>query len=74
VSRSVSRTWRQRDRSAGHRRADIGEYLAAISPYLIDHIMRFGEIATAELTVGPEAFDPCLEVAFDAEEPEPTAA
>jgi hypothetical protein len=51
-----------------------GEDLAAISPYLTDHIMRFGSYATTELTVRPDAFDPHLDVDFDAEEGEPAAA
>ncbi|MFD8966009.1 Tn3 family transposase [Streptomyces sp. NPDC059568] len=51
-----------------------GEDLAAISPYLTDHIMRFGSYATTELTVRPDAFDPHLDVDFDAEEEEPAAA
>lgn len=45
-----------------------GEDLAAISPYLTDHIMRFGTYATTELTVRPDAFDPHLDVEFEAEE------
>lgn len=51
-----------------------GEDLAAISPYLTDHIMRFGSYATTELTARPDAFDPHLDVDFDAEEEEPAAA
>lgn len=51
-----------------------GEDLAAISPYLTDHIMRFGTYVTTELTVRPDAFDPHLEVEFEAEEEVPAAA
>jgi hypothetical protein len=51
-----------------------GEDLAAISPYLIDHIMRFGTYATTELTVRPDAFDPHLDVGLEAEEEAPAAA
>jgi hypothetical protein len=45
-----------------------GEDLASISPYLTDHIMRFGAYATTELTVRPDAFDPHLDVEFETEE------
>ncbi|MFF7251452.1 hypothetical protein ACFZBU_47255 [Embleya sp. NPDC008237] len=48
--------------------------LASISPYLTDYIMRFGTYATTELTVPPDAFDPHLDVEFDAEEEVPAAA
>ncbi|MFI5887907.1 hypothetical protein [Streptomyces sp. NPDC051554] len=51
-----------------------GEDLAAISPYLTDHIMRFGTYATTELTVRPDAFVPHLDVEFEAEEEVPAAA
>ncbi|WP_411152438.1 hypothetical protein [Streptomyces sp. A30] len=51
-----------------------GEDLAAISPYLTDHIMRFGTYAITELTVRPDAFDPHLDVEFEAEEEQPAAA
>ncbi|MFJ6686742.1 Tn3 family transposase [Streptomyces werraensis] len=51
-----------------------GEDLAAISPYLTDHIMRFGTYTTTELTVRPDAFDPHLDVEFDVEEQQPAAA
>ncbi|MFD3658708.1 Tn3 family transposase [Streptomyces sp. NPDC058620] len=51
-----------------------GEDLAAISPYLTDHIMRFGTYATSELAVRPGAFDPHLDVDFEEEQPEPAAA
>lgn len=50
-----------------------GEDLAAIIPYLTDHIMRFGTYAT-ELTVRPDAFDPQPDVEFEAEEDVPAAA
>nr|WP_189718280.1 hypothetical protein [Streptomyces phaeofaciens] len=45
-----------------------GEDLAAISPYLTNQLMRFGTYATTELTVRPNAFDPHLDVEFEAEE------
>ncbi|MFE9139525.1 Tn3 family transposase [Streptomyces sp. NPDC007355] len=51
-----------------------GEDLAAISPYLTDHVMRFGSYATTELTVRPDAFDPHLDVEFEAEETLPATA
>ncbi|WP_247204873.1 transposase [Streptomyces sp. AgN23] len=51
-----------------------GEDLTAISPYLTDHIMRFGTYATTELTVRPDAFDPHLDVEFEAEKEVPTMA
>ncbi|WP_327725019.1 Tn3 family transposase [Streptomyces europaeiscabiei] len=51
-----------------------GEDLAAISPYLTDHIMRFGTYATTELTVRPDAFDPHLDVVFEAKEEIPAVA
>lgn len=47
------------------------EDLAAISPYLTDRIMRFGTYATTELTVRPDAFDPNVDVEFEAEEEAP---
>lgn len=36
--------------------------------------MRFGTYATTELTARPDAFDPHLDVNFDAEEEKPAAA
>ncbi|MFG2386010.1 hypothetical protein [Streptomyces avermitilis] len=51
-----------------------GEDLAAISPYLTDHIMRFGTYTTTELTARPDAFDPHLDVEFETEEEVPAAA
>ncbi|MGY1583802.1 Tn3 family transposase [Streptomyces sp. MN13] len=50
------------------------EDLAAISPYLTGHIMRFGTYATTELTVRPDAFDPHLDGEFKAGEDVPAAA
>lgn len=40
------------------------EDLAQFSPYLTEHILRFGEYSTHELTITPEAFDPKLDVDF----------
>ncbi len=38
--------------------------LAQISPYLTEHINRFGEYPTHELGIQPEAYDPRLDVDF----------
>ncbi|MFM9442487.1 Tn3 family transposase [Streptomyces acidiscabies] len=40
------------------------EDLAHISPYLTEHINRFGEYSTRELGIQPEAYDPKLDVDF----------
>jgi len=40
--------------------------LAHISPYLTEHINRFGEYSTHELGIQPEAYDPKLDVDFTA--------
>ncbi|MER7047107.1 Tn3 family transposase [Streptomyces jumonjinensis] len=40
------------------------EDLAHISPYLTEHINRFGEYRTHELDIQPEAYDPKLDVDF----------
>lgn len=40
------------------------EDLAHISPYLTEHIKRFGEYSTHELGVQPDAYDPKLDVDF----------
>lgn len=40
------------------------EDLAHISPYLTEHIKRFGEYSTHELGIQPEAYDPHLDVDF----------
>ncbi|WP_411143851.1 Tn3 family transposase [Streptomyces sp. x-80] len=40
------------------------ENLAHISPYLTEHIKRFGEYSTHELGIQPEAYDPKLDVDF----------
>lgn len=40
------------------------EDLAHISPYLTEHINRFGEYSTHELGLEPEAYDPHLDVDF----------
>ncbi|KUN76541.1 Tn3 family transposase [Streptomyces griseoruber] len=40
------------------------EGLAHISPYLTEHIKRFGEYSTHELGIQPEAYDPHLDVDF----------
>ena len=40
------------------------EDLAHISPYLTEHIRRFGEYSTHELGPEPEAYDPHLDVDF----------
>ncbi|MEU5525178.1 transposase [Streptomyces sp. NPDC047860] len=40
------------------------EDLAQVSPYLTEHIKRFGEYSTHELGIQPEAYDPKLDVDF----------
>ncbi|MFG3248610.1 Tn3 family transposase [Streptomyces sp. NPDC048187] len=51
------------------------EDLAHISPYLTEHINRFGEYPTHELGLQPEAYDPKLDVDFTPlREQDPTAA
>ncbi|WTC45950.1 transposase (plasmid) [Streptomyces albidoflavus] len=40
------------------------EGLSHISPYLTEHINRFGEYSTHELGIQPEAYDPKLDVDF----------
>ncbi|MGW1659404.1 Tn3 family transposase [Streptomyces atratus] len=40
------------------------EDLAEISPYLTEHIMRFGEYSTHELSDAPEAYEVHLDVDF----------
>lgn len=40
------------------------EDLAHISPYLTEHINRFGEYSMHELGITPEAYDPKLDVDF----------
>jgi hypothetical protein len=40
------------------------EDLAHMSPYLTEHIKRFGEYSTHELGTQPEAYDPKLDVDF----------
>ncbi|WP_405634012.1 transposase [Streptomyces sp. NBC_01178] len=40
------------------------EGLAHVSPYLPEHIHRFGEYSTHELGIQPDAYDPKLEVDF----------
>jgi TnpA family transposase len=40
------------------------EDLAHISPYLTEHVRRFGEYSTHELGLVPEAYDPHLDVDF----------
>ncbi|GGO80590.1 transposase [Wenjunlia tyrosinilytica] len=51
------------------------EDLAHISPYLTEHINRFGEYSTHELGIQPEAYDPKLDVDFTPlREADPAAA
>ncbi|MFF5767032.1 hypothetical protein ACFY8F_31440 [Streptomyces tanashiensis] len=38
--------------------------MAHISPYLTEHINRFGECSTHELGLQPESYDPTLDVDF----------
>ncbi|MFD5750021.1 Tn3 family transposase [Streptomyces sp. NPDC127033] len=40
------------------------EDLAHISPYLTEHINRFGEYSTHEVGIQPEAYDPTLDIDF----------
>lgn len=42
------------------------EDLAQIAPYLTEHINRFGEYSTDELSLVPEQFDPHLDIDFEA--------
>lgn len=50
------------------------EDLAHISPYLTEHINRFGEYSTHELRIQPDAYDPKLDVDFTPlREQDPTA-
>jgi hypothetical protein len=55
---------------------EIGpEDLAHISPYLTEHIKRFGEYSTHELGIQPEAYNPKLDVDFTRlREQEPVAS
>jgi TnpA family transposase len=46
------------------------EDLAQISPYLTEHIMRFGEYSTHELALEPEAYEPHLDVDFTKLDPD----
>ncbi|WP_128378918.1 Tn3 family transposase [Streptomyces cavernae] len=50
------------------------EDLAHISPYLTEHINRFGEYSTHELGIQPDAYDPELDVDFTPREQHLTAA
>jgi hypothetical protein len=54
------------------------EDLAHISPYLTEHINRFGEYSTHELGIQPDAYDPELGVDFtqlrDQDRPPPVSA
>ena len=51
------------------------EDLAHISPYLTEHINRFGEYSTHELGIQPEAYDPKPDVDFaPLREADPAAA
>ncbi|MFZ4191124.1 hypothetical protein [Streptomyces pseudogriseolus] len=38
--------------------------MAALSPYLTEHINRFGEYSTHELGIQPEGYDPRLDLGF----------
>ncbi|MFJ8165514.1 Tn3 family transposase [Streptomyces sp. NPDC096136] len=50
------------------------EDLAQVSPYLTEHIKRFGEYSPHELGVQPAAYDPKLDVDFtQLREQEPAA-
>ncbi|MGW3423613.1 Tn3 family transposase [Streptomyces phaeochromogenes] len=40
------------------------EDLAHISPYLTEHINRFGEYSTHEVGIQPQAYDPTLDIDF----------
>jgi hypothetical protein len=40
------------------------EDLAQVSPYLTEHILRFGEYSTHELGDEPAAYDPRLDIDF----------
>jgi hypothetical protein len=40
--------------------------LAEIAPYATEHLKRFGEYSTDELTLKPDDFDPHLDIDFQA--------
>lgn len=46
------------------------EDLAQISPYLAEHIMRFGEYSTHEIALEPAAYEPRLDVDFTKLDPD----
>ncbi|MEU0114062.1 Tn3 family transposase [Streptomyces bobili] len=51
------------------------EVLAQVSPYLTEHIKRFGEYSTHELGIQPEAYETKLDVDFtQLREQEPAAS
>ncbi|WP_245642149.1 transposase [Nonomuraea candida] len=50
------------------------EDLAEVSPYLTEHIMRFGEYSTHELGITPEASEPHLDIDFTRLHDGPAAA
>jgi len=60
------RPGRRGDRAAaaGGGKGDRPEDLAHISPYLTEHINRFGEYSTHEIGIQPEAYDPKIDVDF----------
>ncbi|TDD06739.1 hypothetical protein E1294_48645 [Nonomuraea diastatica] len=55
---------RRRPATAGRRLEDRTRSLAEVSPYLTEHIMRFGEYSTHELAITPEAYEPHLDIDF----------
>ncbi|WP_456154250.1 DUF4158 domain-containing protein [Streptomyces goshikiensis] len=62
--RQPRRHRRQRPDRAGEGWEIDPEDLAHISPYLTEHVNRFGEYSTHELGIQPEAYDPKLNVDF----------
>ncbi|MDH6131448.1 hypothetical protein P3T37_000817 [Kitasatospora sp. MAA4] len=52
--------------SDGHQLALLLALKAHISPYLTEHIERFGEYSTHELGIRPEAYETKLDVDFKA--------
>ncbi|MFH0179156.1 hypothetical protein [Streptomyces cacaoi] len=60
--RRRGRCWRPRASAA--RAGAAAADLAHISPYLTEHIKRFGEYSTHELGIEPDAYDPKPDVDF----------
>ncbi|MGW1075055.1 hypothetical protein [Streptomyces sp. NPDC002537] len=59
---------------AGSQNCNIGLDLAQISPYLTEHINRFGACSTHELGITPDTYDTRLDVDFSVLEDEQAPA